>query len=278
MQRWHVILLLLLCFALPAQAQQQDKPVRIAILLDDLGYNRSNGERALQLPGAVSVAIIPFTPHARALAQTASRQGRDVLIHMPMESTDPLRRLDQGGISLAQDETEVRQRVNAALRAVPNAIGMNNHMGSQITIDPVIMGWVMDEVKNTPLFYIDSVTNAATVAEQTAHRYHIPSIRRDVFLDNRTDPDAIDRQFQRLLGIARKKGYAVAIGHPHGATLRYLEQTLPTLQQQGIELVAISDLTARFGQPVDQPIRLQDLMRLIIAMPAPAASHLNFTN
>lgn len=278
MQRWCFLLLLQLCFTFSIQAQPQDTPVRIAILLDDLGYNRATGERALQLPSAVSVAIIPFTPHARALAQTASRQGRDVLIHMPMESTDPLHRLDQGGIRRTQNETEVRQRIKAALRAVPNAIGMNNHMGSQITIDPVIMGWVMDEVKNTPLFYIDSVTNPATVAEQTAHRYRIPAIRRDVFLDNRPDPDTIDRQFQRLLRIARQKGYAVAIGHPHDATLRYLEETLPTLLQQGIELVAISDLTARYGQPVDQPIRLQDLMRWIIAMPAPAASHLNFTH
>lgn len=276
MHRIWSALLLLLCLAAPVQAQ--DHPVRIAILLDDLGYNRTTGERALQLPGAVSVAIIPFTPHARALAQSASEQGRDVLIHMPMESTDPLRRLDQGGISLAQDEKEIRQRVNAALRAVPNAIGMNNHMGSQITIDPVIMGWVMDEVKDTPLFYIDSMTNPASVARQTAHRYKIPSIRRDVFLDNRTDPAAIDRQFQRLLAIARQKGYAVAIGHPHKATLRYLEQALPRLDEQGVELVAISTLTARHGQPVDQPIRLQDLMRWIIAMPAPDASHLSFTH
>ena len=256
---------------------QKPRP-RIAIILDDIGYNRTTGERALQLPAEVSIAVIPFTPYGHSLAKEAHAQGRNILLHMPMESTDPSRRLDAGGLTLAQTETEIRQRVSAAIADQPYAIGMNNHMGSQITIDPVIMGWVMSEVKQTSLFFIDSMTNPQSVAGQTAHDYAIPSIRRDVFLDNRTDPDSIDKAFNRLITLAKRNGHAVAIGHPHGTTLTYLQEKLPQLSQLGVELVTISALTSQYGKPVDQPIRLEDLTRWIIAMPSPSASRLNFAN
>lgn len=268
---------LLVIIALPCQAQS---PVsgRIAVILDDIGYNRHSGERALKLPPQVTLAIIPFTPHSRILARQAHSQGREILLHLPMESTDPNRRLDEGGITLAQDEPEIRRRVQAAISAVPHAIGLNNHMGSQITIDPVIMGWIMDEVRKTPLFFLDSFTNAQSVARRTAHHYRIPALRRDVFLDNSTDLASIDLAFQHLLARARKKGYAVAIGHPHRTTLEYLEKILPTLKDQGIELVAVSELTSRYGRPVDKPIRLQDLTRWILALPSPATTHMSFAN
>ena len=274
--RRTVALMLAGWLALPCQAEPA--PARIAIILDDIGYNRHSGERALQLPTAVTLAFIPFTPHARDLAQQAHAQGRDVLLHLPMESSDPDRRLDDGGITLAQDETEIRQRVQAAIAAVPFAVGLNNHMGSQITIDPVIMGWVMDEVRKKPLFFIDSMTNAQSVARHTALDYRIPALRRDVFLDNDTSTAAIAKAFDGLLDKARQQGYAVAIGHPHGTTLRFLEQALPSLRDRNIELVAVSALATRHGQPVDKPIRLQDLSRWILALPSPAATHLNFAN
>ena len=99
-----------------------------------------------------------------------------------------------------------------------------------------------------------------------------------MFLDNSTDIPSIDRAFQHLLARARKKGYAVAIGHPHRTTLEYLEKILPTLKDQGIELVAVSELTSRYGRPVDKPIRLQDLTRWILALPSPATTHMSFAN
>src|SRR5690606_10295028 len=122
-------------------------PARIAIILDDIGYNRHNGERALRLPAAVTLAVIPFTPPGRSLAQEGHAQGRDILLHLPMARTAPDRRLDDGGITPNQNEAEIRQRVQAAIAAVPHAVGLNNHMGSQITTDPDIMNWVMDEVR-----------------------------------------------------------------------------------------------------------------------------------
>ena len=137
----------------------------------------------------------------------------------------------------------------------------------------------MDEVRNkTPYFFVDSMTNARSVAKETALSYRIPSVRRDVFLDNTPEYAAIDKAFQRLIRIARHSGHAIAIGHPHSATLAYLEQKIPQLQAMGIELVPISELTEEYGRPIDKPIRLQDLTRWIVAMPAPSSERLNFTN
>lgn len=270
--------LLPLLLLLPLSSQGSSAAsARIAIILDDIGYNRSRGEQALQLPPAVTFSVIPFTPHSKTLAQKAHAQQRDVLLHLPMESADSDRRLDEGGLTQQQPEAEIRSRVNAAIAAVPHAVGLNNHMGSGLTTDPQRMGWVMEEVRRTPLFFIDSMTSAESVAGSTARRLQIPSIRRDVFLDNQPDASAIDTAFRLLLQKARQDGYAVAIGHPHAATLHYLEQALPRLAAEGIELVPVSHLAHQYGRALDPPGRWQDLMRLIIAMPAPSSTRLDFS-
>ncbi|MAR91919.1 MAG: divergent polysaccharide deacetylase family protein [Pseudomonadota bacterium] len=262
---------------LPSAADAPVERPRIAIILDDLGYNRPAGERALQLPGQVTYAIIPFTPYAATMARAAHGGEREVILHLPMASQDPERRLDRGGLTDDMDEAEVRSRVQQALRAVPHIAGLNNHMGSQITADVQIMHWLMQEVQETPLYFIDSMTSSLSVANQSALHYQIPSLKRDVFLDNVQTPEAVDQMFQSLLRIARRRGHAIAIGHPYPTTLAYLEQALPRLQQQGVELVAASELVQQYGQPVYEPVDLKQLMRQIVAMPAPRSSRLNFS-
>ena len=268
-----------ICATLIGSAAFAVEPAKIAIIIDDLGYNHSTGERALALPEGVSVAVIPFTPYGNLLATQAHDLHHDILVHMPMESADPGRRLDSGGITMAQDEQEVRQRIDKAIQAVPYAVGMNNHMGSEITADPLVMSWVMDEVRNrTPFFFVDSMTNAHSVAEATALHHDVASVRRDIFLDNKPETPAIAAEFQRLIKIARDNGYAVAIGHPHSTTLDYLAQEIPRLKSMGIELVPISALTREYGRPRTTPVQPQDVMRWIVAMPPPTSSRLNFTN
>ncbi|MEE2733198.1 MAG: divergent polysaccharide deacetylase family protein [Pseudomonadota bacterium] len=281
------ILTLSLALMLPTQSggatrqaspQQQVERPKIAIILDDLGYNRPAGEQALQLPGNITYAIIPFTPHGVALAQAAHDRNREVILHLPMESSDPDRRLDQGGLTSDLDEQEVKQRVQKALDAVPHIVGLNNHMGSSVTADVNIMHWLMQAVQDRPLYFIDSMTNPHSVANHSALHYQIPSLKRDIFLDNVQSEAAIDRMFRSLVRIARKRGHAIAIGHPYPATLDYLAMTLPRLESMGVELVDASELVMYYGQPVDQPIDLQEIMDVIVAMPAPASQRLNFSN
>lgn len=271
--------LLCLLFWLPPTLgwSSSQNTARIAIILDDIGYNRASGERALQLPAAVTFSVIPFTPYSHSLAEKAHRQQREILLHLPMESADSHRRLDEGGLTGQQPETEIRTRVNAAIAAVPHAIGLNNHMGSRLTADSQRMNWVMEEVRQTPLFFIDSMTSVDSVAGRTARRLSIPSLSRDVFLDNEPETAAIDTAFRHLLQKARKDGYAVAIGHPHPATLNYLQRRLPQLSTEQVELVPLSQLVHQFGRALDPPGRWQDLARQVIAMPAPDSTRLNFS-
>ena len=256
---------------------QQPLP-KIAIILDDLGYNRHAGERALQLPGPITYAIIPFTPYSKTFAEQAYQRNSQVILHLPMESSDPNRRLDKGGLTSELSEAQVRERVNQAIADVPHIVGVNNHMGSRLTSDIEVMHWLMQEIQQQPLFFIDSMTNPHSVANSSALHYSIPSLKRDVFLDNVQTEDNIDRQFQSLIELAKKRGHAIAIGHPYPSTLAYLEKVLPQLQHQGVELVQASNLIASYGTPIDQPVDIKQMMQWIVAMPAPKSQRLNFSN
>ncbi len=215
---------------------------RVAIVMDDLGYRYAEGLRTLELPGAVSFAVLPFTPYGRTVARIAHSLGRNVLVHMPMQAEnnqDP----GPGGLLVKMDQREITQQVRAALQAVPYARGLSNHMGSLLTAQPQAMGWLMQALKQEQqLFFFDSRTTALTQATQAADANNLPNTSRDVFLDNVLDEAAIDKQFDLLLEKARQNGSAVAIGHPNPQTLKVLENRLPELKSQGVHLVSLSDL------------------------------------
>mgnify|MGYP001220396804 CR=1 FL=1 len=243
-------LLLLLCSAPGSAAPSQILPEpteelpKIAIILDDLGYNRHAGEQALQLPGNLTYAIIPFTPYSQTLAQAAHDRNREVILHLPMESSDPNRRLDEGGLTSELDEHEVKQRVKSALDSVPHIAGLNNHMGSLLTQQLQPMDWVMKELFRYPVYFIDSRTIASSVAGDVAAAYRIPTMTRDVFLDHEQTEEFVDRQFKLLIKRAKENGSAIGIGHPHKVTVDYLEKHLPKLDEQGIAIATVSGLWA----------------------------------
>jgi polysaccharide deacetylase 2 family uncharacterized protein YibQ len=218
----------------------------VAVIIDDLGDNLRYGDRAVDLPGAVTCSFLPHTPHAVQLAEEAHRLGKEVMLHLPMESEDG-QDPGPGALALNMTHEEFLRTLRDDLAAVPYAAGINNHMGSLITRHPGHMEWLMRELhRRGDLYFVDSRTTAATVAQRVAQENAVPNLRRNVFLDDDLSPAAIARQFQRLLALARRHGSAVAIGHPHPATLSFLEQHLPDLARQGIRLL-----------PVSQVIRLQ---------------------
>lgn len=234
-------LLLLLCFCGPIQAEPANL---IAILIDDLGDNHALGEQALHLPGAVSYAFLPMTSNAAQLAREAHELGRDVLLHAPMQSEMHLKLMGPGALTLAMSETELRTQLRNDIASIPFVTGFNNHMGSVLTKDPERMRWVMEEALAQQLFFVDSRTTGGSVAGEIAAQIGLRHRGRDVFLDNDPNPEAIRRQFSRLLAAARSQGSALAIGHPHETTLTVLAELLPQLGRQNIHLVAVSDLLA----------------------------------
>ncbi len=215
----------------------------VSIIIDDMGYHGVQGDAAVSLPGALTYAFLPHTPHARRLAERAHIEGKEVMIHLPMDSHEQVQ-LGPGALSLHMTELEFKRTLEKGIQAVPHAVGLNNHMGSLLTRHPGAMGWLMKVLGEENLYFIDSRTTKETVAQMLAQEYGIPNTRRNVFLDNVRDPMAIRTQFRRLLKMARKQGSAVGIGHPYPETIAVLQSELSGLGAIGVRLITASETIA----------------------------------
>jgi uncharacterized protein len=215
---------------------------RLAIILDDLGNDRSAAESIFALPYPITISILPNHPHSAEIAEEAHRRGFSVMLHLPMQSLaneKPEPQELRPGMS-QHDLTVLFDRL---LASVPNVSGVNNHQGSQSTADSALMHELMPVLREHHLFYIDSRTTAATVAFDTAQHDGVPSAFRNVpFLDDVVEVSAVRKQVRLAMSDARKKGEAIAIGHPHQATLAALREILPQAKSSGVTLVPASDL------------------------------------
>lgn len=215
----------------------------IALIIDDLGYRRSAGRRAVNLPGPVACAVLPHTPHGQALALQANALGKEVLLHLPLQPEAASWSPDPGAIALDTTRRQFIRILEDNLESVPFAVGINNHMGSLLTRHPGHMAWLMEAMQARPqMFFVDSRTTPDSVAQQLAREYRVPSVRRDVFLDRDPDAAAVAAEFERLKRLALRQGYAVGIGHPFPDTLALLEQQLPMLEAEGFRLVGLRRL------------------------------------
>lgn len=220
-----------------------EAPAAIAIIIDDLGYRATVGRRTVRLPGPVACAILPHTPYAVELAKLAYEAGKEVLLHQPFEAIDSQASPEPGVIGLDTTRKEFARILNANLAAVPFAVGLNNHMGSLLTRHPGHMQWLMEELGKRPrMFFVDSRTTPSSVAIQLAIENEVPAIARHVFLDRDPTPAAVTAQLRRLEDIARRRGFAVAIGHPYPVTLDVLESELVRLDHENLRLVPVADI------------------------------------
>ena len=235
------LLSLLFCL-LAGVAQAAPAKAYMSIIIDDLGQSSERDSRTLALPGPVTMAIMPDTPHATDFARQAHKAGRTVILHMPMDpATGPY--AWHPGVAL----DELARRLDAALAKVPYAAGINNHMGSRMTAQREPMTWLMGELQRRHLFFVDSRTSAATVAAAEAQALGLAHLSRDVFLDDVRTTEAIAGQLRLGIEVARKQGSAVLIGHPYPQTLSVLAQEIPRLMSQGIELISLRQMIAERG-------------------------------
>lgn len=218
-------------------------PPRVAIIIDDLGYQFDAGRRAIELPGPVAYAILPVTPRGEELALLANARGKEVLLHLPLESVAHSGPAEPGGVTLDMSRAAFGAAFADAIDSVPHAIGVSSHRGSLLTRHPGHMEWLMQEIAGRDgLFFIDSYTTHHSVALQIARESGVAAVKRDVFLDHERRKETVRQELERLKRLARERGAAVAIGHPYPETLEVLEEELPALQDQGIELVPPSEL------------------------------------
>lgn len=229
-------------------AQLGDRPL-LAIVIDDVGQSYAQGRRLIDLPVPIALAILPQTPAAARLAEEAHARGQTVLLHLPMENGAGLS-IGPGGLFSHMSREELLASLVDSLGRLGPIQGVNNHMGSRLTAERAPMDWVMGELKKRGLFFVDSRTTAQTQAAFAADSAGVQNLSRDVFLDNKREPEAIHREFQRGLALARKNGYAVLIGHPYPQTLDYLERWLPGLaDREGVQVVSLQALLERKYAP-----------------------------
>jgi len=236
-------------FAVPAPATN-GRPA-ITIVVDDLGVMHPGTPRAVALPGPVTLAWFPFARNLAEQVGAATERGHETLLHMPMQAfgnsiawtgPDPLR------IDLSAEEN--LRRLVAAIDAVPDTVGLNNHMGSVATRDVALMDLVAQEVRRRDMLLLDSLTIGHSVAYRSAMQAGVPATSRDVFIDNVADPGAIWGQLELTERIARQTGHVVAIGHPRPHTLDALEAWLPGLAAKGFVLWPLSATVAARNEVV----------------------------
>ncbi|MQA65972.1 MAG: hypothetical protein GEU76_08735 [Alphaproteobacteria bacterium] len=230
---------------------------RIGVVIDDLGLDRRRTERSLNLPAPVILAFLPYAPRLTNQTARARASGHEILVHVPMEPEGKYMDPGPNVLRTGQGPAEIRARLDWALSRFPGFVGINNHMGSKFTSDAGAMDVVIAELKARGLLFVDSRTTGTTVAYRRARAAGVPAATRQVFLDRDPARAAIDAELARLEALARREGKAIAIGHPHDATLDALEAWLPTLRAKGLQLAPVSALVEESADP-------------LMAKPAPA--------
>ncbi len=212
----------------------------LAIVIDDMGYH-VNDFQALSLPKEISFSILPFTPQGLRIAAKARRQDRELLLHIPMQAKSNNNKLGKGALMANMREKEFKAVLRHSLHYLPDAQGINNHMGSALTEQIEAMRWTMEVLLEQGLYFLDSRTTTESVAESTAKILAVPALRRHVFLDNIKTEQAMEQQFQRALQLTQTHKGVVVIAHPYPETLRFLQQkfTNPTVD---IELLTLQQL------------------------------------
>ena len=224
-----------------------EKRGELAILIDDFGYCGEGTEEMLALPIPFTAAVMPFSSCTAADAEAVRKAGKEIFIHMPMESlTGKKEWVGEKGIFRSMTDEEIRERTREAFSILPDAVGANNHMGSAIMEDERSLSAVMDVIKEENALFVDSVTTAKSVGRSVAAKKGVPFLARDVFLDSTDDVEVVKKNLRQAAKVALEKGYALAIGHvgPEGGmvTAKALRELIPELEAAGITFVEVSKL------------------------------------
>ncbi|MCG6202171.1 divergent polysaccharide deacetylase family protein [Psychromonas antarctica] len=233
-------LIVLLLALLQSQTSFAEKTGEIAIVLDDMGYHL-NDLQAFTLPKEITFSILPYTPYAQRIAEQAHQQGREILVHIPMQAKKDNDKLGKGALMINMQEKTFKAALKKSLYSLPYAQGINNHMGSALTEQIKPMRWIMDVLGKQGLYFLDSRTTANTVAQSSAKTSGIPTLRRHFFLDNTRTEEAMDMQLQQAIKLSQHNKTVVIIAHPYPETIRFLQKKFakPTAK---VKLIALNQL------------------------------------
>lgn len=240
--------------AVPGRPLSETK--KVAIIIDDIGYDLKILKALAALDANVTFAVLPFCPHSQEAARMLNRQGKEVILHLPMEPKNYQdNKPSKGVLRVNMTDDELRAQLDADIRAVPHARGVNNHMGSRFMEDRRKVALVLSKLQQQGLFFVDSRTTPDSKGEDEARRIGIPYAARNIFIDNGAN---YSETLDTLLHIPetmkqRDARPLVIIGHPHASTLEALKKALPVFKEKGIEVVSVSDiLNTRLNEKISR--------------------------
>lgn len=215
---------------------------KIALIIDDVGYNYRRDVAMTGLGVPVTMSILPDFNQSLKVAEYSHNLGLEVMLHLSMESVSGAN-MGKIGLAQAMGDGEKIKMLDLALSQVPYAVGLNNHMGSLLTADSGAMAWLMTELAKRKLYFIDSLTTQTSVAGEKAQQQGVAWAERQVFLDNSLLAKDLDYQFQLALVMAKRDGAAIVIAHPHPETFAFLKRRLALAKEfDQVEFVFVSDL------------------------------------
>lgn len=224
-----------------SSASPSPHSARLAVVIDDLGYDSTQAAQVFQLVFPLTLSVLPSHASSAEIAEEAHRRRYQVLLHLPMESNAGAKD-EPVELRPGMDPAAVQRMFASMLETVPYAEGVNNHEGSLGSSNLELMNELMPLLRQEKLFFVDSRTASTTVAESAAHAAGVRATSRNVFLDDDPSADSVRKQFALAVRDAKEKGSALAIGHPHPETLAVLAEMLPEAEREGITLVHASDL------------------------------------
>jgi len=225
----------------PVPAIPKELP-KIAIIIDDIGYDKEIVEKFLGLDAVFTFSILPYSPFQKSIAKSVHSKGFDVMLHLPMEPNEyPMVNPGPGALLTSMSPDQLIKQLDKDLGSVPFIQGVNNHMGSKMTTVSIQLYQIFSVLKKRKLFFIDSRTTTETLCKPSAQLLQVPFAQKDVFLDHIQEPYFIRKQIYRLIHIAKSHGEAIGIAHPHEVTYDVLREVLPELKKKAI-LVRASDL------------------------------------
>ncbi len=242
--RYFLLLLLILLILSPSASVYASQ---IAIIIDDIGYRQSD-KAVLSLPANITLSILPHTPLGKVLAAQAFQQGNEILVHLPMQALNG-KAIGAGALTNTMNENELKTQIANAIESVPHVSGANNHMGSLLTQLDMPMRWVMESLQQHDIYFIDSRTTKYSQAGAMARSVGIPSLNREIFLDNDKSKSGLERQFQQAITLAKSKQQIVVIAHPYPETIAFLIENIHRLTSEDIQLVHASSLLPKHSAP-----------------------------
>ncbi|MFO7962895.1 MAG: divergent polysaccharide deacetylase family protein [Desulfobacterales bacterium] len=222
------------------------KPLpKVAIIIDDLGYDAGLAKKFIRLDSGLTVSILPYGPFNQEILKLAKETGSETMLHLPMEPREyPRIKPGPGALYSTMSPDALIAQLEADLDSVPGAKGVNNHMGSKMTADSTRMYQIFSILKKKGLFFVDSKTAPDSICKPSARMFQVPFAQRDVFIDHIQEREFIQNQIHLLMRIAENRGSAVGIAHPHEITYEVMKVMLPELRKR-TNIVPVSHLVEK---------------------------------